>query len=137
MKMSQKIRIVVFLTILAAQSGCGQVQSVSGGTRGRLMAGGNPLSEIQVTVYQGNGSNSPKPLGFGVSATDGSFELVQNGAHGPLRLSPGEYCCTLESVGAPVRLANEYLHAEKTPLKVVWVAGDARLDLEIPSPPPL
>lgn len=118
--------------MVAALSGCG-VKSVSGGTKGVLHVGADKLSEIQVTVHQVTGAAS-HPIGFGVTAVDGSFELVKNGAAGALWLSPGEYRCTLESAGAPVQLPIEYARAETTPLKVSWSAGESKLVLEVPAP---
>jgi hypothetical protein len=67
---------------------------------------------------------------------DGAFELVANGAQGPLWLSPGEYRCTLESAGAPVQFPMEYAQADTTPLTISWSAGDKELDLEVPPPIP-
>ena len=65
---------------------------------GTLRAGSELLADIQVTMHQVDGG-SLRRVGFGVTDRNGSFELVTNGAQGPLWLSPGEYCCTLESAG--------------------------------------
>jgi hypothetical protein len=127
-------RICVLAIILAALPGCG-VKPVAGGTTGTLRIGGELLSDIQVTVHEVEG-NSAHPVGFGVTDLEGSFELVTNGAHGALWLSPGEYRCTLESAGAPVQFPKEYFNADTTPLKVTWSAGDDSLDLEVPALPP-
>jgi hypothetical protein len=128
--MLPKSRIMALLVVAAALPGCG-VRPVTGGTKGVLRYGGKLLGDIQVTVHQVDGS-STQPIGFGVTANDGSFRLVKNGASGALWLSPGEYRCTLESAGAPIRLAKEYAKAETTPLKITWSAGDKSLDLEVP-----
>ena len=127
-------RFLALVFLMTVTAGCG-VKSVPGGTTGQLFADGVPLSEIQVTVHTVD-QGSAQPIGFGVTATDGSFDLVTNRAQGPLWLSSGEYRCTLESVGAPVRLPKEYLHADTTPLKVTW-SSDGDLDLQIPPVPPL
>ena len=115
-----------------ALAGCG-VRPVTGGTKGTLRASGAPLGEVQVTVHQVAGS-AIQPVGFGVSSRDGSFALVTNGAAGPLHLAPGEYRCTLESAGAPVKIPQEYTQAETTPLKISWTASDGGLNLEVPIP---
>ena len=132
--MFQKYMLVMLLVLAAA--GCGGVESVAGGTRGTLLADGAPLSEIQITVHHVDGSTT-QPVGFGVTAFDGSFELFANGAQGPLWLEPGEYRCTLESVGAPLQIRQEYTQPETTPLKVSWSQTDQSLKLEIPTPPML
>lgn len=108
------------------------MKPVAGGTTGTLRVGGELLSDIQVTVHQVEGG-STRPLGFGVTDLEGSFELVTNGAQGALWLSPGEYRCTLESAGAPVQLPKEYFKPDTTPLKISWSAGDRSLDLDVPA----
>src|SRR5580765_446568 len=97
-------------------AGCGGTTPVVGGTKGVLQAGDELLGDIQITVHAKDGT-AWKPLGFGVTAFDGSFELVTSGAKGPLWLSPGEYRCTLESAGAPVVIPLELTQADATPLK--------------------
>jgi hypothetical protein len=72
-------------------------------------------------------------VGFAVTSLDGSFELVLNGARGPLWLSPGEYRFTLESAGSPVQLPHEFAGPDTTPLSVVWSADDGDLDLDASS----
>jgi hypothetical protein len=118
--------LVVFVAFLP---GCG-VRPVTEGTQGILRYGDKPLSDIRVTVNRVDKS-SVQSIGFGITATDGTFQLVTNGAHGALRLSPGEYRCTLKSVGAQVRIPNEYAQVNLTPLKVSWSVGDKSLDLEV------
>lgn len=117
--------------ILALLPGCEGVKPVTGGTDGVLHVGSVMLSDIQVTVHQVEG-NSSKPIGFGVAGVDGSFQLALNEAKGPLTLAPGEYRCTLESVGAPVVILTEYTKPDTTPLKITWSASDRKLDLDIP-----
>lgn len=133
LNVSPKDILCFFAIALTAISGCG-VRGVSGGTKGTLRSGGELLSEIQVTVYRVEG-DSKSPVGFGVTAPDGSFQLVTNGAKGPLWLSPGEYCCTVESAGAPVQFPQEYAQPSTTPLKISCSASDATLNLEAPLRP--
>jgi hypothetical protein len=72
-----------------------------------------------------------KPFGYGVTSDDGTFQLVTNSGHAGLKLSPGEYCCTLKSIGAQVRIPNEYAQVNTTPLKLAWSSCEKSLDLEI------
>ncbi len=125
----QHTGLILFAALLIALPGCG-VQPVTGGTPGELIVGGQPLSDIQITLYQADGTTY-QPIGFAVSALDGSFALFTNGAAGPLNLNPGEYRCTLESAGAPVQIPPAYAKAETTPLVVTWNDGDALLKLEV------
>lgn len=130
--MSSALKSLILAAVASTLAGCG-ARPVTGGTKGVLLYAGKSLSDIQVTVYQLEGA-SPKLVGFGVTANDGSFHLMRNLARGALWLSPGEYCCTLESVGVPIRLPKEYARAETTPLKVSWSKADQSLNLEVPSP---
>jgi len=128
-KMLPRIIVIVLLPTMLALSGCGP-RHVAGGTSGFLRAKGSPLSEIQLTVNEVDG-NGWHAIGFGVSDTDGKFELVTNGAHGPLRLPSGKYRFTLESVGAPLQIPQEYTKAETTPLDIDWTKGGVlTLDLD-------
>jgi hypothetical protein len=81
------------LAALFALGGCGAAP-VAGGTKGKLQAATGGLGDVQVSAHPMDGG-SWHPLGFGVTDDDGKFALVQNGAQGPLWLSPGEYRCTL------------------------------------------
>lgn len=130
--MSSTLKSLALVVVASTLAGCG-ARPVTGGTKGVLRYAGKSLSDIQVTIYQLEGG-SPKLVGFGVTANDGSFRLMRNLASGALWLSPGEYCCTLESVGMPIRLPKEYASAETTPLKVSWSTADKSLNLEVPNP---
>jgi hypothetical protein len=121
--------LLVLLALLLA--GCGP-RPVTGGTAGTIRIGGAPMSEVQVTVHQPVGSGW-EAVGFGVAATDGSFELVTSGAAGPLALAPGTYRCTLESVGAPLAIAPQYTEPGTTPLEIAWPTSDGRLTIDIPA----
>jgi hypothetical protein len=121
----------LMLAVLAvALSGCG-VQPVAGGTKGVLRSGAVRPSDIQVTVHRLEGGVW-KAVGFGITASDGTFELVTPGAQGALWLTPGDYRCTLESVGWPGLIPAEYLHEKTTPLKVSWSDAESELALDAP-----
>ncbi len=124
----QHLTSCTFLCAVVILSGCG-VEPVTGGTRGSLSTDGNPLSDVQINLFR-NDKGELRPVGFAVSTTDGSFELVTNGAKGPLDLEPGNYSCTLESVGAPIVIPEEYLRSDTTPLKLEWKDQET-LKLEI------
>ncbi len=79
-EMLLRSRIMALVMVAAALAGCG-VRPVTGGTKGVLRCAGKLLSDIQVTVYQVDGS-STQPIGFGVTTNDGSFRLVKNNASG-------------------------------------------------------
>jgi hypothetical protein len=123
-------RIVPLLVSLAMLAGCGGVRPVTGGTEGTLAFGEQLLSDIQVSVHERDGTKFTC-IGFGVTDRDGVFTLVTNGAKGPLWLSRGEYCFTLESAGAPVQIPAEYSQPETSPLKVSWSGGDDELELKV------
>jgi len=117
--------------VLAA-AGCGGAKPVTGGTSGIFRCGPNPLGDVQLTLHQPDESGF-RPVGFGLTRADGSFDLLAQGATGPLWLSPGDYVCTLESAGAPVQFPKEFLSPQTTPLKVRWT--DAMTSLELDGPP--
>ncbi|MCC9605732.1 hypothetical protein LOC68_21470 [Blastopirellula sp. JC732] len=108
--------------------GCGPTP-VTGGTTGVLTTSGNPLGEMQVNVFRADGLDMP--IGFGTTAADGSFELVQPAAAGPLVLTPGKYRFSVESIGSPVLLPKKYGSATTSPLEVEW-RSDQPLALDIP-----
>lgn len=111
-------------------AGCGE-SPVTGGTSGVLRDTAQPLAEMQVTIHRQE-SGEWQPLGTGVTAADGTFELVTMGAQGPLQLEPGDYRCTLESMGSPARIPVEYTHANTSPLLADWSESSTRLDLTLP-----
>lgn len=121
---------------LAVLPGCGGVQPVTGGTPGVLHSGTETYSDMQVTVYRVEGGDLDR-IGFAVTKSDGTFELVSNDAEGPLVLTAGEYRCTLESAGAPLQFPRVYSQAETTPLKLTWSSSDVELDLNVPVPQPV
>ena len=123
--------MTIVVCFVLATSGCGS-RAVTGGTPGMLTASGEAMSEVQLTVHQQTGATW-QPIGFADTTSDGSFELVQNQARGPLRLDPGMYRVTLESAGAPIHIPPDYTKAETTPLKVDWSASDSSLNLNLPT----
>jgi hypothetical protein len=118
---------LLLLLLTTTGPGCGQ-QPVRGGTGGLLSADGNPLPDVQLTVYS---AASGEPLGFAVTDSHGAFELVRPGASGALQLDPGSYVVTLESVGAPAILPQEYLDPKSTPLTITTSEGE-QLFLDVP-----
>lgn len=88
------------------------------------------MSDIQVTVHKVEGATS-ETVGFGVTGAEGAFQLMTNGAQGPLWLTPGEYRFTLESAGAPVPIPKQYGQAASTSLKVTWPTSNEAIDLSI------
>ncbi len=127
--MSRHTAFVLSLT-LPMICGCG-AKSVPGGTKGVLLVGGSPMSELQINVYAIT-NGMPQAIGFGVTAEDGSFLLYQTGASSGLWLTPGEYRFTLESVGAPTVIPNEFTSAATTPWKVQWTGTEPTLNLDLP-----
>ena len=123
--------LVLVLAMLLAIPSCGP-RPVTGGTPGTLRAGGEPTQEIQVTVHFMK-DGTTRPIGFGVTAADGSFQLVEIAAKGPLALPPGDYRFTLESAGSPVQIPPEYAEPNTSPLTVSWSLADSRLVLELPN----
>lgn len=119
-----QIRAITALASLvgcvAAMPGCG-LPSVSGGTPGIVTIDGQPVLDLQVVLYS---VATGEMAGFGVTGGDGRFELVSEGAKGPVTLEPGKYSATIESVGAPVELPTEYLDPQATPVQLDWREDD-------------
>lgn len=111
-------------------TGCGPTP-VTGGTPGYLDCQSGPLAEVEVRLHRAKDS-SRELIGFGVTGSDGTFELVTPGARGALQLPPGEYVCTFESVGAPITFPEEYQQADRSPLLLSWSPADTILSLELP-----
>ncbi len=118
---------ILFVTIAGCSPG-----PITGGTSGVLRTDGNPLADVQLTIYTATPStNDDESLGYGVTSGDGKFELVKQDSTGPLYLEPGSYVVVLESVGAPTDLPAEYLTRNSTPLKVD-LSNNATLELNVP-----
>jgi len=129
--MTCKGSLLCLAVLWAVTAGC-RSEGVVGGTTGRLLSEGKPIEGVRLSIYQ-NESGHHKLLGFAVSQLDGSFRLYQEGATGPLWLSPGEYSVTLESEGTTVReWPKEFSDPVKTPLKINWSGTEKSLELEIP-----
>lgn len=124
---------ILLLLILASGSlvttGCGP-RSVKGGTQGILIVNDEAWPDLQLTVHQWE-ENSGEIIGFAVTKGDGSFELLLNGAEGPLWLTPGDYRFTLETVGPPMKIPKIFTQPETTPLKINWTGADPRLEFHV------
>jgi hypothetical protein len=116
----------LLILFAAVMPGCGPVPII-GGTSGVLTTDGNPIPDVQVTVYP---AVSGESLGYAVTRADGSFELIAADSSGPLELERGSYVVTLESVGAPTDLPRAYMHRESTPLRIDWNEA-GRLELNV------
>lgn len=126
---SLMVRLLAVLFVMVA--GCSP-GPITGGTSGVLRTDGNPLRDVQLTIYSTSFSSTDgESLGYGVTSGDGTFELVKQDSTGPLQLESGSYVVVLESVGAPTELPAEYLKRESTPLKIDWSSGDD-LELNVP-----
>lgn len=123
--------VAAALVLALLYAGCSDVKPVKGGTSGVLIVGSQPMSDMQITLYK-NGVTPPESVGFGVTTSAGRFELLQNGAIGPLHLAPGEYRCTVETAGAPVDLPKEYLQPNETPVVIDWTGGESLLEVKVP-----
>lgn len=127
--MFREFQLPVLTLVCISLVGCGGARPIKGGTAGKLHSGVDPLGDIQVTFHQTSGTTT-EPIGFGATTANGTFELVTMGAKGPLRLSPGQYLCTIESVGSPLKIPKEYTKPETTPLKLTWTSSDTIVDLD-------
>ncbi len=126
--------LVVIVALAISMIGCSRApKPVKGGTNGELQQAGNPIGDIQVRIYQTDGA-SYEVVGFADTNGEGQFQLLVSEGDGPLYLGPGEYCCTLNSVGSRIPIPKEYGKPETTPLKVSWAGGDETLQLELPLP---
>lgn len=116
--------------VVVASAGCGGPKPITGGTPGVLRVGPDVLAEVQLTLHS-TATATPQPIGFAITRADGSFELVTNGAKEPLRLAPGQYRCTLESAGSPLKFPATYANPATTPLLISWTASDVTLQLDV------
>lgn len=126
-----RLVVAASLVFMVTFGGCGP-RPVVGGTKGTLRGGNAPVSDLQITVHSA-ATGVWTPIGFAVSANDGSFELVTTGAKGSLFLTPGDYRCTLESAGAPLAIPPIYARPETTPLVVTWPTATEQLELSVPA----
>lgn len=122
-------KFALFLTSVVLIGCAGRVRGVTGGTAGELHCSGAPLGDIRITIHQID-PDGTEPIGFAETRSDGAFELVTMEAAGPLKLVPGDYCYTLESVGAPISIPKEFTKPETTPMKMTWAADDLVIDLD-------
>lgn len=126
-----KWMVIAWGWALITLSGCGQPVA-AGGTEGVFRYAGRPMSDVQITVYQQSAAGTFEAVGFGVPVIDGSFELYQPDAAGPLWLLPGDYRLTLESAGSPIEIPLDYTSPASTPLRIGWSDADRILDIEVP-----
>ena len=125
-RFSQALRCLCLLLAITA-TGCGPVQ-IEGGTPGRLSSGGNPIRDVELSLYP---AAAAQRIGYGVTGPEGDFHLITADSVGSLDLPPGSYRVTLESIGAPVELPSVYADRQSTPLHVAWPAGE-RIELDVP-----
>jgi hypothetical protein len=115
--------------VLTLVSGC-RDRLIKEGTQGVLRFNDEPVANIRLTVNRVE-PKGIKPVGSAVTAADGTFQLVTHGGRAGLMLTPGDYRCTLKSMGASVHIPNHYAEVNTTPLKVSWSNSDTTLNLEV------
>lgn len=121
------------LALTLVSAGCGPTP-IAGGTPGVVHVAGGTLADVQVHLHRLEGG-LPARVGSGVTNVRGEFDCIRADGSGPLRLEPGDYVFTLESVGpTPLLWPPEYTDASKTPLKKTWAAADTRLEVHVPEP---
>jgi hypothetical protein len=121
-------RVLILVLFLASLPGCRE-RPVKEGTQGVLRFNNEPVANIRVSVNRVD-PKGVKAVGYGVTEADGTFQLVTHGGRAGLKLAPGDYCCTLKSMGASVRIPNHYAEVNTTPLKLSWSDSDTSLNLE-------
>ena len=129
--MTLRLLLILGAYALATFAGCGPTPVV-GGTSGVLLAGGEPLADVQLTVYAAR-DGAWQPIGFADTSADGQFRLLLNEARGPLELEPGDYRFTLQSVGAPVVIPQALARVEATTLQTTWTGNETQLTLTLPT----
>ncbi|QDT53501.1 hypothetical protein Pan44_15230 [Caulifigura coniformis] len=123
--------LFVSLSLMCCGCGSGDPPSVAGGTEGILRCGSAAIGDLQLTLFQRSGTGAVQ-VGFAMTRADGTFSLLLPGAAGPLFLPEGQYVCTLESAGAPVRIPKSYSKPDSSPLMVT--RKDVKAPLEITGP---
>jgi hypothetical protein len=122
------------LAALAGMVGCGGPADIPGGTPGRIHVENLPLREVQVTFYETSGSQA-EPIAFGISDSNGHFELRERETLEGVWLTAGNYRVTLESVGEIyMRWPEQYTRPDRSPLEVEWSGQEETLDLNVPEP---
>lgn len=130
--MNGRLLYVLISAYLANMVGCDNAPSAAvGGTSGTLKFEDQVTSDIVITIHRLNGT-SVESIGFGTTQIDGSFALYKPGAAEPLFLEPGEYSCTLESVGPSIKLPKDYMTASRSPLKFTWTSEMKSVELIAP-----
>jgi 5-hydroxyisourate hydrolase-like protein (transthyretin family) len=126
--------VACFLAAVSVVAGCGDPADIEGGTPGLIHVNGVPLADVHVAVYE-SGDSSAEPLAFGISDSDGRFELRQRESLEGVWLEPGDYSLTIESTGEfPLHWPAKFRSPEETPLKVQWTSAEEQLELNVPEP---
>lgn len=119
--------------LLVLSLGCspsGQ-QSLAGGTTGQLRYDGAGLPDLQVNVFVVD-AGQLRRIGYGITGEAGLFSLIDASGQRGLRLEPGHYHLTIESVAAePIPIPTQYSDGSHTPLVREWTAADRELDLDV------
>lgn len=123
---------IILGVLLACIAGCQQRSAeITGGTPGTLRFGSQTIGDLVVVLHRGS-STSFEQVGFGRTNDAGEFQLVVQGKEEPLKLPPGDYVVTLESLGPPIAFPKEYVLTDKAVLKVSWTDSSVQLDLQAP-----
>jgi hypothetical protein len=115
--------------IVTTLAGCGE-RPIKEGTQGVLRFNEEPVANIRVTVNRVD-PKGIRAVGYGLTEADGTFRLVTHAGRAGVKLTPGNYCCTLKSMGASIRIPNHYAEVNTTPLKVSWSDRDTSMNLEV------
>jgi hypothetical protein len=122
-------RILILVVLIGLSTGCAE-RPVKDGTQGVLRFNDEPVANIRVTINRID-PKGVKPVGYGVTEADGTFQLVTHAGRAGVKLTPGNYCCTLKSMGGSIRIPNHYAEVNTTPLKVSWLETDTSLNLKV------
>lgn len=129
--MADQLKILVGV-LLGCIAGCQQQSAeITGGTPGTLRFGNQTIGDLVVVLHRGTGTTFEQ-VGFGRTNSAGEFQLVVQGKEEPLKLPPGDYVVTLESLGPPIPFPKEYVMADKAALKVSWTDSSVQLELQAP-----
>lgn len=126
----RRARCLAFACLVAVM-GCGQRSSPMNGTPGQVLLNGAGFGDIQVNVFGAAGDR----IAFGVSDPTGTFRLLTPDASQAVKLDPGSYRLTVESVGSvPVPIPAPLSVQEKTPLVREWQGSEEALRVELDVP---
>ncbi|MEX1041740.1 MAG: hypothetical protein WDZ51_13960 [Pirellulaceae bacterium] len=123
----------IAVLIIGGLNGCGGEKEIPGGTPGRIHIDGIPLREVQVTMYDSKAGGNV--VGFGISDSEGRFELREPETLEGVWLPAGHYRFTLESVGEIyMQWPAKFTQADTSPLEIEWTGGEGRIELDVPEP---